>query len=201
MNKRVGLYFGSFNPVHVGHLVMAESVLNSELVDEIWFILSPHNPIKNLKDLATFEHRFTMLSMATYNNPRFIVSTIEQDIYGLGEKSYSFKTLEIISDMYPDIDFGIIMGSDTFAGIRDWKNYKWIVENFQLLLVNRLPEIVTDEMCQFDFIPKELCIIKDSPAIGISSTYVRKLIHNNKSVKYVVRDSVASYIKIHQLYY
>ena len=122
----VGLYFGSFNPIHHGHLIIANYILQNTDLDQVWFIVSPQNPLKSSKGLLNQYHRLFLIQIAIEEEKNLKVSNIE---FGLPTPSYTVNTLIHLNEKYPEDKFSVIMGSDSFENITHWKNYKYIIDN------------------------------------------------------------------------
>jgi nicotinate-nucleotide adenylyltransferase len=127
MNKKVGLFFGSFNPIHIGHLIIAEYMLEFTDLNELWFVVSPHNPLKEKKTLLADNHRLALVRIAIEDNPKFKVSDIE---FKMPQPSYTSKTLAYLSDKYPNKEFVLLIGSDNLQTFHKWKNYEQIIKNY-----------------------------------------------------------------------
>ena len=126
---KIGLYFGSFNPVHVAHLIIANHVLNQTDIEKLWFVVSPQNPLKAESNLLNEYHRLHLVRLATEDDNRIKASDIE---FHLPKPSYTTNTLAYLAEKYPDHKFCIIMGSDSFQNLEKWKNYEVIVENYAI---------------------------------------------------------------------
>jgi nicotinate-nucleotide adenylyltransferase len=189
--KKVMLFFGSFNPIHVGHLILASTILNETHINNIWFVVSPQNPFKQLCDLAPFEDRCNMVSIAIRHNYDFRLCTIEND---LPVPSYTYNTLRKLKEQHPDIEFSLLMGSDTYTDILKWKNCQEILEH----------EIFVFPRDKFDNVDllndKTTIIIIGKPFIEISSTVIRDLLNNNKSIEFLVTEKVQEYIVKNKLF-
>ena len=131
---KTGLFFGSFNPIHVGHLIIANHVLNETDVEKIWFIVSPQNPFKNESTLLNEYHRLHLVRLATENDNRIKASEIE---FGLPRPSYTVDTLAYLSEKFPDNEFSIIMGSDSYQNLPKWKNAEVILNNYGVYVYQR----------------------------------------------------------------
>jgi nicotinate-nucleotide adenylyltransferase len=162
---RVGLYFGSFNPVHDGHLTIAEYMLNHAPIDELWFVLSPQNPLKNPEDLWTNEKRFELLKSAIDGKSKMLISTIEWD---MPTPSYTIDTLKKLSKLHPNTEFSIIMGADNLEKIEQWKSFEEILNNYKILVYPR-PNALSNPYFQHPNVT-----IFDAPLMDISSTQIRE---------------------------
>lgn len=190
---KVGLYFGSFNPIHIGHLIVADSMLEYAQLDEVWFVVSPQSPFKQNKQQVAETHRAEMVALATTNHPQLKVSTIEFD---LPKPSYTIHTLEALSKQHPDYNFTLLMGSDNLVYFHKWKAYESILEMVHIKVYARSIDEAIPE--QWNAHPKIEQVAL--PLIPISSTYLRNQISKNKSVRYWLRDEVLNFIEANNLY-
>lgn len=189
---KVGLFFGSFNPIHTGHLVIAEYILEFSDLSEIWFVVSPQNPLKSPDDLEKDEHRLNMARLAVHeNNKRLKVCDIEMS---LPRPSYTIDTLKKLGELYPGNEFVLIIGSDTLQTLPQWKSYKELVSNYDFLVYPRECNAYKQDF------PTERFSLVDAPIIGISSTHIRSIIAKGKDVLGYVPDDVWDYIERHGLY-
>lgn len=183
--KKVGLFFGSFNPIHVGHMIIADHVaINTEL-KEIWFVVSPHNPLKQKKSLLDGHHRLSLVRLATENDQRFKVSDIE---FHLEQPSYTSVTLAYLKEKYPNVEFTLIMGGDNLASLSRWKNYESILENYPIVLYSR-PDFDATEM-----LDRGRITVLDAPQMNISSSSIREQISAGHSVKYLMPAEAWEYL-------
>ncbi len=201
INQNIGLYFGSFNPIHLGHLIIAQFIVTHYPLDEIWFVVSPQNPFKQNQELADASHRAAMVKLAIKGNDNLLLSTVEFD---LPKPSYTIKTLDFLRSKYPHTKFSIILGEDNIMNLHRWKSYEKILANFPIFVYPRLyKKEQYSKLTQKDF-PQEIqsgnFTIVDAPIIALSSTAIRKNILKNLSVRYQVVDSVLEYIQKHRLY-
>lgn len=181
----IGLYFGSFNPVHVAHLIIANHVLNVTDIEKVWFVVSPQNPFKSSNNLLNEYHRLHLVRLATEEDPRIKAVDIE---FGLPKPSYTANTLAWLTDKYPEHEFNIIMGSDSFQNLDKWRNYETIVRNYSLLIYKRPGfEIENSMNAQIQ--------ILDAPLLQISATQVREYVQEGKSIRYMVPDKVLEEIE------
>jgi len=187
---KVGLYFGSFNPIHVGHLVIANHILNESDLDKIWFIVSPLNPFKESAGLLNEYDRLHLVQKAIEADLRLRASDIE---FALPKPSYTVHTLAYLGDKYPDHQFSIIMGSDGFQNLDKWKNPETIVGNYQIIIYRR-PGFEIDNKLNAKI------QVMNAPLLEISSTHIRNLIKDGKSIKYLVPPSVEDEILASRLY-
>lgn len=181
---RIGLYFGSFNPVHHGHLIIANHIAENCALDKVWFVVSPQNPLKESKSLLNEYHRLHLVSLAIKDSPKLRVSDIE---FRLPKPSYTIDTLTYLLEQFPQKTFSIIMGSDSFQNIHRWKNYELLIKNYPIIVYQR-PAFEIKETHGAN-----LEIVK-APMLDISSTYLREQIKNKKSIRYLTPDLVCDYI-------
>ena len=184
---KIGLYFGTFNPIHVGHLIIANHMAENSDLDEIWMVVTPQNPFKKKSSLLDNYHRLQLVDLATENYPKIKASKIEFD---LPQPNYTVHTLAHISDKFPEHNFSLIMGEDNLKSFHKWKNYEVILEHHHIYVYPRISEGKTET--QFDNHPKIHKI--DSPIIQISSTQIRKGIQEGKNMQPMLSNSVWKYI-------
>lgn len=175
--KKVALFFGSFNPIHIGHMIIADHVVNHTDCKEVWFVVSPHNPHKEKKTLLADHHRLAMVIRATENDMRFKASDIE---FHLDQPSYTINTLVHLKEKYPEVEFSLLMGGDNLASLHKWKNYEAILENHPIVCYSR-PNSDTSELSLEGTIT-----VLDAPLMQISSSHIRKQIAAGHSVKYLM---------------
>ncbi len=193
--KKVGLYFGSFNPIHLGHLIVAQHMAAQTHLAEVWLVVSPHNPLKNVQDLAADEHRLAMVKLATENNPLLFANDIE---FSLSKPSFTCHTLRTLRSNFPKYSFSLILGEDNIASFHLWKEYEFILENFEFLIFPRHNAASDPSIIDW----KKYNVKKvEAPRIEISSTHVRALIKQNKSITYLTLPEVERYIAANKLYH
>jgi nicotinate-nucleotide adenylyltransferase len=176
----IGLYFGSFNPIHVGHLIIANHILNESAVEKIWFVVSPQNPFKESANLMNEYDRLHLVQKAIEEDPRLKASDIE---FSLPKPSYTVHTLAYLKEKYPEHHFQIIMGSDGFQNLGNWKNAEFIIENYPIIIYRRPGFEVHNTL-------NAKITIMDAPLLDISSTHIRELIRSGKSIRYLVPAAV-----------
>ena len=186
----IGLYFGSFNPVHVGHLIVANHIVEHTEIDKIWFVVSPHNPLKEEHSLLNEHNRLHLIELAIEDNPKFRASSVE---FSLPKPSYTIDTLTYLSEKFPLEKFSIIVGSDSFQNIHRWKNFELLISNYSFIVYNR-PGFEIKETHGADI------TIMSAPLLDISSTYIRDQIKTKKSVRYLLPESVYRYVKENRYY-
>ncbi|CAM1360359.1 putative nicotinate-nucleotide adenylyltransferase [Tenacibaculum litopenaei] len=185
--KKIGLYFGTFNPIHVGHLIIANHMAEYSDLDEIWMVVTPHNPFKKKSSLLDNHHRLEMVYLATQHFDKIQPSDIE---FRLPQPNYTINTLAHISEKYPKYEFSIIMGEDNLKGFHKWKNYETILQDYNVYVYPRISEGRVEH--QFHNHPKIHRV--DAPIVQISSTSVRKGIKENKNVRPLISSGVWKYI-------
>lgn len=185
MMKKVGLFFGSFNPIHVGHMIIANYVADNTDLKEIWFIVSPHNPLKKKSSLLEGHHRLAMVERAIEDDLRFKASDIE---FHLEQPSYTTVTLAHLKEKHPNVEFTLLMGGDNLASLTKWKNYETILENYPIIVYSR-PNFDTAEMAD-----KGNITILDAPQMNISSSFIRQTITEGKTVKYLMPTKAWEYL-------
>jgi nicotinate-nucleotide adenylyltransferase len=188
---KTGLFFGSFNPVHLGHLVIANYMANYTPLDEVWLVVSPHNPLKNKKGLSNMYDRLEMARLATENSVNLKVSNIE---FGLPQPSYTIDTLTHLHEKYPERKFAIIMGADNLSSFKKWKNYEVILKNYEIYVYPR-PGIEVEEWKDHPSV-----IMTETPQMDISSTFIRKAIQQKKNIQYLVPDQVIAFMDGKNMY-
>ncbi len=186
----IGLYFGSFNPIHVGHLIMASYVANNCDLDQIWFVISPQNPLKKEGTLLNEHHRKHLIDLSIDGEKKLRTSNVE---FKLPKPSYTIDTMTYLTEKYPENSFSIIMGSDSFTNIKRWKNYEMLLKNYEIYVYER-PGFKVKEMSDAKV------TILQAPLLEISSTRIRELIQSKKSIKFLVPDVVKEEIEKHQYY-
>lgn len=182
---KIGLYFGSFNPVHVAHLIIANQILNETDIEKIWVVVSPQNPFKIESSLLNEYHRLHLVKLATENDNRIKASDIE---FNLPKPSYTTATLAYLKEKYPEHEFCIIMGSDSFQNLHKWKNFEVIVKNYAVYVYLRPGFDIENHV-------KAKLHIVDAPLLQLSATQIRKYVKEGKSIRYLVTESVREEIE------
>jgi len=182
---KIGLYFGSFNPVHVAHLIVANHILNESDIEKIWFVVSPQNPFKAESNLLNEYHRLHLVKLATEDDNRIKASDIE---FNLPKPSFTSTTLAYLKERNPEHEFCIIMGSDSFQNLHKWKNYEVIVKEYDIYVYLRPGFEATNH------VNAKLHIV-DAPLLQLSATRIRQSIKEGKSIRYLVPDNVREEIE------
>lgn len=177
---KIGLFFGSFNPVHVGHLIIANSIVSSGILDQLWFVLSPQNPFKEQKSLLNEYHREYLLQIAIEGENKLKCSTIE---FHLPRPSYTIDTLTYLGEKYPHHLFTIIVGSDSFKNIHKWKNGNTLLKKYPFLIYKRPGFNIDPDL------PANIQAV-EAPLLDISSTYIRDRLKKGQSIRFFVPDVV-----------
>ncbi|HKJ05894.1 MAG TPA: nicotinate (nicotinamide) nucleotide adenylyltransferase [Flavobacteriaceae bacterium] len=184
---KIGLFFGTFNPIHIGHLIIANYMAEFSELDQVWFVVTPLSPFKKKKSLLSNHHRLALVNIAVESFPKLKASNIEFD---LPQPNYTINTLIHLEEKYPQHNFTLIMGEDNLKGFHKWKNYETILENYNIIVYPRISEANVKANLQNH--PKIKRI--DAPIVQISSTFIRKSIKQNKDIKPMLLPSVWKYI-------
>jgi nicotinate-nucleotide adenylyltransferase len=186
----IGLFFGSFNPIHIGHLIIVNHILNLGKVERTWLIVSPLNPFKHENSLLDENDRFELVKASVLGDERIIASDVE---FHLPRPSFSYHTLHHLRNNFPQHNFSIIMGSDSFQSLQKWKNFEEITANHKIFIYRR-PGFEADSK-----IDAEIEII-NAPLLDISATEIRDLIKTGRSIRYLVPDKVREQIERDMFY-
>ncbi len=189
---KTGLFFGSFNPVHVGHMIIANHMIQYTDLNEIWMVVSPHNPLKSKASLAKDSDRLHLVQLAIDDNPHIKASNIE---FSLPVPSYTIDTLTHLQEKYPKREFCLIMGGDSVESLPKWKNYELLLQNYDIYVYER-PGYNTTLAADYPRIK----IVKDVPMMDISATFIRNAIRNKKSIQYLVPEKVFDYLDGSHMY-
>lgn len=187
----IGLFFGSFNPIHIGHLIIANYMIEFTEIEEVWFVVSPQNPFKIHDKLADEKHRLAMAKLAVEDHDFLKVSEIE---FGLSKPSFTLNTLNHLHKDNPEHEFKIIMGADNLAQFHKWKGYEEILNRHELFVYHR----EGFDNPQLKLHPKVR--VFDAPVLNISATFIREVLQAGKSIRYLVPARVEAYIKAEKLY-
>ncbi|MBT3872882.1 MAG: nicotinate-nucleotide adenylyltransferase [Flavobacteriaceae bacterium] len=190
MSKKIGLFFGTFNPIHVGHLIIANHMAEFSELDEVWLVVTPHNPHKKKNALLEDTHRLAMVRIATEAYPKLKASTIEFD---LPQPNYTVNTLAVLEEKYPDKEFCLIMGEDNLKSLHKWKNYEVILERYPIFIYPRISENLERD-ANLILEKKASVTLINAPIVELSSTFIRKNIALNKNIKPMLSKNVWHYI-------
>ncbi len=189
---KVGLYFGSFNPIHHGHLLIASYILQHTDLKQIWFVVSPQNPLKPAASLLNEYHRLYLVQLAIEGESQFKASDIE---FKLPKPSYTVDTLTYLQEKYPANSFAVIMGSDSFQNLPKWKNYKWLLQHYPIYIYKR-PEHETLPV----YSEAAGIHILNAPLLPLSSTQIRKDLKEGRSIRYMLPENVRAEIERSRYY-
>ncbi len=190
---KIGLYFGTFNPIHIGHLIIANHMAENTDMDQIWMVVTPHNPHKKKNSLLDDYHRLQMVFLATEDYSKIRPSDIE---FKLSQPNYTVNTLAHLQEKYPDHEFSLIMGEDNLNSLHKWKNYEVILQNHTIFVYPR----ISSEVISSEFINHPKIHRVGAPVIELSSTFIRDNIKNGKNIKPMLPIKVWDYID-HNLFY
>ena len=188
---KIGLFFGSFNPIHIGHLIIANHMATQTDLQKVWLVVSPQNPLKPKKTLARDHDRLHLVRLGIGDNPLLEASNIE---FSLPKPSYTVDTLAVLKEKYPQHEFALIMGGDNIASLHLWKNYEQILAEYDIYVYKR-PSYDLGALA--DHPRLSIC---EAPMLDISATYIRNCIQEGKSVRYLVPDAVYEYLENGSLY-
>jgi nicotinate-nucleotide adenylyltransferase len=183
---KVGLFFGSFNPIHLGHLIIANTVAENTDYQQVWFVISPHNPFKKSTSLLHEHDRLEMVRAAIADNPKLNASDIE---FRLPRPSYTIDTLTHLQEKYPQHQFRLILGEDNLSHFYRWKNFSQILEHYGLLVYPRHGSPESELLAH----PNVQLV--NAPLVDISATFIREAIRQHRSIKYLVHDDVEVLIR------
>lgn len=190
---KIGLYFGTFNPIHIGHLIIANHLLENSNLDEVWMVVTPHNPHKRKASLLEDYHRLHMIHLATETYDKIKPSDIE---FKLPQPNYTINTLVHLQEKFPKNDFCLIMGEDNLKSLDKWKNYEMILKDYTIYVYPRISEFEIPE----EFVNHPKIHKVDAPIIELSSTFIRNSIKEGKNIRPMLSDKVWEYID-HNLFY
>ena len=190
--EKIGLFFGTFDPIHNGHLKIAKYITEEKLADKVWLVVTPENPIKVGSKISSFNHRFNMAKIATENYDNIIPSDLEVN---LKKPNYTIDTLEYISNKLKDIEFSLIIGEDNYKIFDTWKDYKKIINKYKIFIYPRKGTLNENL-----HIINENTMYIGGPRIDLSSTNIRKIVSNNSDPKDLISNKVMEYINSNKLY-
>ena len=190
---KIGLFFGSFNPVHIGHLIIANIMVETSDLQQVWFVVSPQNPHKSSKSLIHEFDRYDMVQAAIEGSYHLRVSDIE---FNMPRPSFTVDTLAYLTDKHPEHNFALIIGEDNLRSFPRWKNHQVILANYGLYVYPR-PSTKNEKATLADH---ENVHYIEAPILDISATFIRNLVKQEKSIKYLVPDAVREIIRSRKLY-
>ena len=188
---KVGLFFGSFNPVHIGHMALANYLLEFTNLERIWFVVSPHNPLKEKKTLLADHHRLELVRLAIGEHPKMKASNIE---FKLPQPSYTVDTLAYLEAQYPSYQFVLLMGEDNLPTLPKWKNYQVLLERYPIYVYPR-PGTPRSPLHEHPSVR-----LLDTPLLEISATFIRQCVKEGRSIRYMVPEAVEEYIRRHEFW-
>ncbi len=189
--KKIGIYSGSFNPIHHGHVMLANYLVEFSDLDELWFVVTPQNPLKKKEDLLDDDERLKMVQLALGDDPRIHVSDIEMH---LPTPSYTINTLTSLSEQNPDVEFVFICGMDSLQNMKNWREYQKILDNYELLVFPR-EGYDGGELVNYP----SVTVLK-TPILEISSTFIRQCVKDGRDVRHFMPEKAFAYMKEHQFY-
>ena len=189
--KKIGIYSGSFNPIHHGHVMLANYLVEFSDLDELWFVVTPQNPLKKKEDLLDDDERLKMVQLALGDDPRIHVSDIEMH---LPTPSYTINTLTSLSEQNPDVEFVFICGMDSLQNMKNWREYQRILDNYELLVFPR-EGYDGGELVNYP----SVTVLK-TPILEISSTFIRQCVKEGRDVRHFMPEKAFAYMKEHQFY-
>ena len=190
--KKIGLFFGSFNPIHIGHLILANYILEHSDMQELWFVVSPQNPFKEKKSLLNDHNRLDMVQLAIKNYQKMRASNVE---FSLPTPSYTIDTLTYLQEKYPDYSFSLIMGEDNLGSLHKWKNYDLLLQNHQVIVYPRIFGEDISSSPNVTQLKNHHNIHKiDAPIIELSATEIRDMIKSGKNVRPMLPPEVFEYL-------
>lgn len=177
---KIGLFFGSFNPIHIGHLIIANYMSEFTDLEQVWLVVSPHNPLKEKKILSDSRKRLAAVKKAVGKNARIKVSNIE---FSLRQPSYTINTLEVIKKKFPQHTFVLIIGSDNLSTFHKWKEYQKILRNYKVYVYPRMSSLKRKSQ---QILNHSNIKMVDAPRIDISSTFIREQLKKGRDVRYFI---------------
>ncbi len=196
---KIGLYFGTFNPIHVGHLVIANYMAEFTELDQVWLVVTPHNPLKDKSTLLNDRHRFALVQEAIDDNPKLKVTDVE---FNLPKPSYTITTLTYLNEKYPQHEFSLIMGEDNLRTFHKWFNHEVILKKHKMFVYPRVLTMQEEQEVHSisrDFLNnyrthENVIICEDAPVMKVSSSFIREAIKQGKDVRYLLTEPVYKYI-------
>jgi nicotinate-nucleotide adenylyltransferase len=194
---KIALFFGTFNPIHVGHLIIANNIQQTQGLDQVWYVVTPHNPHKDKTTLLPDFHRLNMVRLAIDEVYHFKASDVE---FSLSQPNYTVNTLAKLKEMHPNHEFSLILGEDNLRGLHKWYNYEYILENHRLLVYSRvltaqeIEQNAKNELQHDIKNHKNVIFLKDVPLLKISSSYIRNQISKGFDVRFLLSEPVYQYV-------
>ena len=190
---KTGLFFGSFNPIHIGHTAIANYFVEYAGLQQVWFVVSPHNPLKERASLLPDYHRLEMVNLALADDPRLYASNIE---FHMPKPSYTIDTLTYLSEKYPKHAFILIMGTDNLFTLHKWKNFEELIRKYEIIVYPRKETGAQQLHPSLEKLMTEAHItVSQAPLIEISSSFLRQAIHEGRDMRFFFRESVWQYIR------
>lgn len=184
---KVGLFFGTFNPIHIGHLIIANYMVEFSDLEEVWFVITPQSPFKQKASMLSNHHRLAIANIAVENYPKLKTSDIE---FNLPQPNYTINTLVHFEEKFPNHQFCLIMGEDNLKGFHKWKNYETILQNYELYVYPR----ISDGKTEHEFSSHSKIHKVNAPVVQISSTFIRKAIQERRNISTMLPENVWKYI-------
>ncbi|TLX27364.1 nicotinate-nucleotide adenylyltransferase [Chryseobacterium indologenes] len=186
--KKIGLFFGSFNPIHIGHLILANYILENSDMDELWFVVSPQNPFKDKKSLLNDHNRLDMVQLAVKNYSNMRASNVE---FSLPKPSYTIDTLTYLHEKYPEYSFSLIMGEDNLDSLHKWKNADILIKNHHIIVY---PRVFDGAKKDSEYLRHDNISLVKAPIIELSATEIRNMIKEGKNVRPMLPPEVFEYL-------
>lgn len=188
MPKFIGLFFGSFNPIHIGHLILSNYILEHSDLEELWFVVSPQNPFKDKKSLLNDHNRLDMVRLAIQNYPKMRASNVE---FSLPKPSYTIDTLIYLKEKHPENQFFLIMGEDNLKSLKKWKNSEKLIADYQIVVY---PRTFEGELKDSEYMKHPNITLVKAPMIELSATEIRNMIKKGKNVRPMLPPEVFEYL-------
>lgn len=186
--KKIGLFFGSFNPIHIGHLILGNYILENSDMEELWFVVSPQNPFKDKKSLLNDHNRLDMVQLAVKNYPKMRASNVE---FSLPKPSYTIDTLTYLKEKYPNFSFALIMGEDNLGSLPKWKNFEKLITDYHIIVY---PRTFEGEKKDHEYLQHENISMINAPILELSATEIRNMIKEGKNVRPMLPPEVFEYL-------
>jgi nicotinate-nucleotide adenylyltransferase len=194
MKKQIGLFFGSFNPIHIGHLIIANHLVEHSAMNELWFVVTPQNPFKEKQSLLDNHLRLEMVNLAIESYPKLRASNIE---FHLPQPNYTVNTLAYLEEKHPNTNFALIMGEDNLKSFYKWKNYEHILANYSIYVYPRISEgTVPEALTEHQHITRV-----PAPIIELSATFIREELKAGRNIRPLLPEKVWQYIDKLGLYF